>query len=168
MKNLVNNVAAVIDSSIMSPCLSSLWALPSGGTPPYTYLWSPGSSTKDTIKNLCTGIYTVIVTDKNGCKDTNIIDLIVNGIDELNNNSGIKIYPVPASGTLNIDITNNNIGLTSMYVFDVTGKQVMEQNISVNATHVSLDVSKLDNGVYFLRLKGNQAPQKDIRFEIVR
>ncbi|HMT30265.1 MAG TPA: SprB repeat-containing protein, partial [Bacteroidia bacterium] len=37
-----------------------------GGTAPYTFLWSNGSTNED-ISNLTTGIYTVTVTDANGC-----------------------------------------------------------------------------------------------------
>ena len=37
-----------------------------GGTLPYTYLWSNGS-TNASISNVATGIYTVTVTDGNGC-----------------------------------------------------------------------------------------------------
>jgi len=38
-----------------------------GGTTPYTYNWSPGGETTDTIFNLCAGNYSVLVTDSNGC-----------------------------------------------------------------------------------------------------
>ena len=37
-----------------------------GGTAPYTFLWSNGSTNED-ISNLATGVYTVTVTDANGC-----------------------------------------------------------------------------------------------------
>jgi hypothetical protein len=44
---------------------------PSGGTPPYTYVWSPGGETTQTISVPCsTGPYSVTVTDDNGCSDT--------------------------------------------------------------------------------------------------
>ena len=39
---------------------------PNGGTPPYTYLWSNGGVTPQ-INNLAAGIFTVTVTDINGC-----------------------------------------------------------------------------------------------------
>jgi len=41
-------------------------ATPSGGTPPYAYLWSNGSM-MSTIDNLAPGMYTVTVTDANLC-----------------------------------------------------------------------------------------------------
>ncbi|MBL7891767.1 MAG: T9SS type A sorting domain-containing protein [Bacteroidia bacterium] len=40
----------------------------SGGTPPYTYLWSAGARTSQIITGLAPGSYTVTVKDANGCK----------------------------------------------------------------------------------------------------
>jgi large repetitive protein len=45
----------------------ALTAISSGGTMPYTYLWSPGSQTSASIANLSSGSFTVEVTDANGC-----------------------------------------------------------------------------------------------------
>jgi len=42
------------------------WSEPTGGTQPYTYLWSNGS-TDPIITNLTPGAYSVTVTDDNGC-----------------------------------------------------------------------------------------------------
>lgn len=42
---------------------------PSGGTPPYTYLWSNSMTTQD-VDNLVAGTYTVVITDFNGCTYT--------------------------------------------------------------------------------------------------
>jgi gliding motility-associated-like protein len=39
----------------------------SGGASPYTYSWSPTGGSKDTASGLISGIYTCMVTDKNGC-----------------------------------------------------------------------------------------------------
>ncbi|MDZ4749284.1 MAG: T9SS type A sorting domain-containing protein [Saprospiraceae bacterium] len=44
-------------------------AIPSGGTPGYTYLWSNGS-TADSIGGLPPGVYSVTISDANGCITT--------------------------------------------------------------------------------------------------
>src|SRR5690606_15436798 len=46
----------------------------SGGTPPYTYLWSTGN-TIDTISGLISGNYIVNITDDNGCTLTDTLIL---------------------------------------------------------------------------------------------
>ena len=53
--------------SCFGACDGAATATPSGGTPPYTYLWSPGGQNTASIINLCAGTYTVTVTDANGC-----------------------------------------------------------------------------------------------------
>jgi large repetitive protein len=40
---------------------------PAGGTPNYTYSWTPSGGTGATASNLTAGNYTVLVTDANGC-----------------------------------------------------------------------------------------------------
>jgi hypothetical protein len=42
----------------------------SGGTGPYTYLWSPGGDTTSTVSDLTAGNYIVTVFDYNGCPAT--------------------------------------------------------------------------------------------------
>ncbi|EKB47791.1 T9SS C-terminal target domain-containing protein [Cecembia lonarensis] len=46
-----------------------------GGTGPYTYLWSNGATTP-TISNLGPGIYTLIVTDANGCRASETVEIL--------------------------------------------------------------------------------------------
>jgi len=41
-----------------------------GGTAPYTYLWSPGNETTQTISGLTANTYSVLVTDALGCTNT--------------------------------------------------------------------------------------------------
>jgi gliding motility-associated-like protein len=55
-------------------CDGQAIANPTGGTAPYTYLWS-NSLTTSTINALCAGDYTVIVTDFNGCSSQRTITI---------------------------------------------------------------------------------------------
>lgn len=64
-----------------------------GGTPPYTYLWSYNNLTTPAIYNIPTGLYTVTVTDSVGCQQTATVF-----IDELYPKP--QVYPelIPTSG----------------------------------------------------------------------
>ena len=57
----------VLTCSVPSVTLSTS---ASGGTPPYTYLWTPGNSTSQSITASAAGTYTVTVTGANGCYAT--------------------------------------------------------------------------------------------------
>jgi gliding motility-associated-like protein len=46
-----------------------------GGTGELNYMWSPGSWTSEDLTGLASGIYSVIVTDENGCQDTSSVVL---------------------------------------------------------------------------------------------
>lgn len=50
-------------------------ATPFGGTPPYTYQWTPTNQTNQTATGLAAGTYTVTVTDVNNCTVTGIVTI---------------------------------------------------------------------------------------------
>jgi hypothetical protein len=57
-------------------CNASATVAPSGGTPGYTYGWSPNVSTQATVTALCAGTYTCTITDANGCVTTQIASIV--------------------------------------------------------------------------------------------
>lgn len=54
-----------------SACDGEMTVTPVGGTPPYSYTWSSGE-TSSSISSLCTGTYTVTVTDNGGSTGTSV------------------------------------------------------------------------------------------------
>ena len=63
-------------------CDGSIAATASGGTGTLAYLWDdPGTQTTATASNLCSGVYSVMVTDSNGC--------IVSTADTVSSPSGL-------------------------------------------------------------------------------
>ncbi|MBL4658447.1 MAG: hypothetical protein JKX73_10635, partial [Flavobacteriales bacterium] len=58
-------------------CDASVTTIPGGGTPPYLYLWDDTlSQTTATASNLCTGSYTVAITDANGCTSSASVTVV--------------------------------------------------------------------------------------------
>lgn len=69
--------ATATNETCQNACNGSAAAVITGGTAPYTYLWSNGATT-GTISNLCPATYTVQVSDQNGCTG-NAQAIIANG-----------------------------------------------------------------------------------------
>lgn len=63
------------DPSGCGLCDGSATVTGTGGSPVYTYVWNPGGFYTTTLPGLCTGTYTVTVTDINGCSGTNTVTL---------------------------------------------------------------------------------------------
>nr|NQU92694.1 T9SS type A sorting domain-containing protein [Bacteroidota bacterium] len=68
------------------------------------------------------------------------------GMDEIAE-TGIRIYPNPATNVLNIDCEDAG---AEIMIYDLQGKVVKE--ISCNISHQTIDISYLDNGMYILRI----------------
>jgi len=70
-----------------------------GGTSPYTYIWNPGGNNTPSITDLKPGSYSVIITDGNGCKDSNTIkvglnktmNITISGLDSICNGQTITL-----------------------------------------------------------------------------
>jgi gliding motility-associated-like protein len=66
----INLTTSVVDVTCNGAATGSATANVTGGSPGYTYAWSPGGGTTPTISGLTAGNYTVIITDSAGCSDT--------------------------------------------------------------------------------------------------
>jgi gliding motility-associated-like protein len=68
--NAIPNVSVTTVSANCNNTGGSATAAVTGGTPNFTYNWSPSNASTATATNLPSGNYTVIVTDANGCIDS--------------------------------------------------------------------------------------------------
>ena len=71
------NVNTVADSNVKCKSGSDgmAHATVSGGTSPFTYLWSGGHGTNSSATGFSAGTYTVSITDKNGCTGSSIVSI---------------------------------------------------------------------------------------------
>ncbi|MCB9203587.1 MAG: gliding motility-associated C-terminal domain-containing protein [Flavobacteriales bacterium] len=80
--SLVNDIPSAtiaisgIDPLCNDSCNGQAIATPTGGTPPFTYSWNDPLNQSDSIADgLCEGLYTVTLTDANGCVAVNQVTL---------------------------------------------------------------------------------------------
>ena len=127
--------AFLTDISCFGYCDGSAFSMPSGGTPPYTYLWSNGNIT-DNISGLCEGVNTVNITDANNCVNIETVVIVepsalsisVTSTDEtsaLNDGSATASVfggtPAYTYTWINGGTTNPQVNLTpGLYTVDVT------------------------------------------------
>ena len=139
--------ATITHNDVNGNCNGSASAQVAGGTPGYTYSWSPGGYTTATINNVCAGTYTVSVVDFNNCVFTDMVTINdVTGINE-NEKSGISIFPNPASDNLQITLGEfyKNDKTTAVF-YNSVGQEIFRLEIE-NANYI-VDLRNFEKGVY--------------------
>lgn len=165
--------------------IGSIQSLPSGGTSPYTYQWSNGS-TQQNITNLSANTYTVTVTDANGCSiqlskavtqpigALNISNSVVNllcfgdndGTIDITATAGTPPYSYSwSNGTTSEDLSNLPAGSYTVTVTDNNGCSlinsifVTEPNAPLTAsiTNTAVDCFGNATGATTLTVNGGTA-----------
>jgi len=163
----VNNTSGTLqlDNAIVTDenCNNGLGAIDifvSGGSTPYTYAWSNGSSTED-ITALSAGNYSIDITDANGCRVAatytiinNTSTLVINtvgtaeicsnglGAIDLSVTGGSTPYTyVWSNGATTEDLTGISGGTYSCAITDNAGCTILTGNIIINNNPGTLTVN---------------------------
>ena len=109
-----------------------------------------------------TGVYTLTVTTANGCINSSSLNVTTpSGIYQINNNQSFSIFPNPVKNTLNIRNQNAANIIVNIAITDLSGAIVYQENqVNLNNTPVSIDISAMSNGVYFVSIFNNQIKQQ--------
>ncbi|MCB9324737.1 MAG: T9SS type A sorting domain-containing protein [Lewinellaceae bacterium] len=125
----------------------AIWVSINGGTPAYTIQWSgpvSGSATSNNgynIANLPTGIYTITVTDANGCSDSQNV--------YLNNGGGtIDVTAIPTNGECGIN-GSIHVGISGgSPVFTITWSGPVSG--TANTSNNFYNINGLPSGTYYI------------------
>lgn len=110
----------VVTNAACNQSPSSIAVSPTGGSAPYTYLWTPGNITTSSISNLTPGNYFVYVEDNTGCP----IDSFFTIVDSCD-----YVYP----GDANQDGVANNLDILDIGIANgATGS--LRNNATINWT----------------------------------
>lgn len=131
----------------------SLSALAAGGTPPYTYIWTPVGNTSAAINDVGEGCYTVTVTDALGCagEDEVCVSFDVGLSKAVSEISQVRVWPNPASGQV-VVASDKKINKAELY--DALGRCVL-LGLPL-AEKFDMDLSRVANGVYYLKLTSQE------------
>ena len=138
----------------------------SGGTPTYTYYWTgPGgfSSSSQNINGLVGGLYSVTITDLNGCTTT-LTDILVNSFVGLEETIDIQInvFPNPTNGLFNVALNSEFEKEITLSVYDLCGRLIYKTYEKGNKLF-EVDIIDKANGSYILKIEiGNKQIQKRI------
>ena len=111
---LVSNVAASCNGATDGSATISV----SGGTPGFTYNWSPSGGTNPTANNLGAGTYTVTVIDNAGC--TSLFDVVIGQPDVLTISGTTTVASCANNdGAIQTIVSGGNGGFT--YTWTPTG-----------------------------------------------
>ncbi len=105
----------------------------------YTYI-SPGSVINIYSMNL-DGTNSKLLTNCN-----------LSGISESNKKINFSLYPNPASNIVVITLSSMNAQAGKLKIVDAMGHVIYEKQVDTNAKQFEVDVTGIENGVYFVSL----------------
>ncbi|PBQ34542.1 hypothetical protein CNR22_23080 [Sphingobacteriaceae bacterium] len=101
-------------------------ASPSGGTPNYSYSWSPGGSANAMANSLSAGIYSCLISDSHSCVTQNTVSVL----EPANLNLIPTITDVNCNGSANGAISISMSGGTAPYVQTLIPGNISASNFS--------------------------------------
>ncbi|MCX6294528.1 MAG: gliding motility-associated C-terminal domain-containing protein [Bacteroidetes bacterium] len=127
----------VISAATCGACDGSITVAASGGVLPYTYLWNTGSISPAPI-NLCAGVYSVDITDANGC--------VQNVMIPLNSQSG----PTLTASSTNVSCNGSCNGTANVVATGSSPFAYLWNEVSLQTTPIT--TATLCAGTYFVQV----------------
>ncbi len=104
-------------------------------------------SVSDLANNTASAVRTIVVVKNTGVNNVNAIS------------SSVKVYPSPAYAELNVSIENINQLPAQLVIVDMLGREVVKQTINTKNFNEQINISQLNNGVYFLNISNTNGMQ---------
>lgn len=161
--------ALLVDSAHTQASLPSLGTgaiqvYNSGGTPPYTFVWSQdggpviAGATGSRIDAVVPGSYRVTITDRNNCSVVSgVIVVRVVGAKEVPWASEVKLYPNPTNAEVYVEMPLSLLHKAHVQVWNVYGQylETVDNGQHLNGLSV-LSLEPYPPGVYFIAISIGQ------------
>lgn len=123
-----------------------------------SYLWSD-NSTNQTLDVAAAGAYGVVITDANGCQNSDLINItyvqcIAAPMTNHGSRSQFSVYPNPAQNHLNIAISNIKNENVNIELIDILGNKVYAATEkSTYGFNGNINITNLPVGIYMLKVQ---------------
>jgi hypothetical protein len=115
-----------------------------GGTPPYSFLWSPNNSVNSVLENVFPGEYSVLITDSLNCTLEEFFTLTSIGSFD---RSQLLIYPNPTHSEVQI----KGVGrLEYIHIHNALGQLISSVNNAAYHNSVLIETQNLTPGLYYM------------------
>ena len=138
--------ATITNASSLSALDGAIDLTTTGGTAPYTYMWSTNATTAD-LSDIGVGVYLITITDNNGCSLATTFQINSTAGLETQALSAWKLYPNPAHEWVSLDFTGTAV--ESFEIIDLMGKTVWKQNVATEK--VQIELTDFTAGTYFVK-----------------
>ena len=125
----------------------------------YTWMFGDGNNSTDdnpAHQYASIGHYDVYLIADNPCGSDTISMTIAVGIEDIGSESNkVLIYPNPAKDEINISIQQAKAKNQDIQLYSITGQLISRWTLTANEKHISLPVSGINPGMYWIKLGDN-------------
>lgn len=126
-----------------------------GGAAPYIYFWNNGVTISE-VHNLAPGVYTVTVTDANGCSQE--LEYLVNvttSTEAVSFAMELTVFPNPigVEKPINLNFSTSETSTIIIDLIDVNGRRVISDEFLVSPANPTIVLrSPSQSGIYFVNV----------------
>lgn len=137
-----------------------------GGTPPYEFLWSDGSSTQN-LEDVGMGEYHLTITDENDCEfffgPFGVDD--VSAFHEIESLEELELFPVPFDGQFTLKALFNSSGVTEVTISDIVGRNLLNKVFTGHSIDFTIYTADWSSGFYTVKIEreGKQVIMKIVK-----
>lgn len=126
-----------------------------------SWAWDFGDGNTDTVQNpsntyATSGDYTVCLTATNSAGSDTFCDTVsvLTGLKD-NAIAGVKLFPNPSNGLMNIEFENESGSAAVVFIHDVYGRKIQETELTQTTGLVkeSFNVENFSKGIYFIEIQ---------------
>jgi len=134
---------------------------PITGTPGYTYVWSPNVSVTNSATNLTAGVYSVTVTDANGCDSMFVFAINNNNAptgatDTINH---VLCYGASTGSAAILTVIGGTPGFTYLWSYPTIGGTANDTVLNVPAGNYFCTITDANGCIYNHPITINENPQ---------